>query len=127
MSSLDDATRSRLANLMHRIGGGRLTLYAVSDRQQDVLILVVSNCAEEALKLIRENVGLDWNVGNTVTRSVQRNVDAEPEIITAFKVHRHQKAHTMKQGGHHSPPGEAGHKDHSAPASPNNLQVAEQP
>lgn len=88
---LDDPTRSRLHRLIQKLGGGKLTLYAVAERRPTTVIVVVSTCAEEALKLIRDEVGLDWNIGNTTTRAIQRNIDAEPSIVTAFKL-RHDRA-----------------------------------
>lgn len=87
---LDDATRSKLANFLRKVGGGQLNLYAITERKPQICVLVVSTCSEEALKLIRDRVGLDWHVGNTTCRSVQRNIDAEPEVITAFKLRHHR-------------------------------------
>jgi hypothetical protein len=85
--SIDDATRSRLARVMLATGGGKRTLYAVTEKNRPQLVVViVSTCAEEALKLIRAHLELDWRVGNTTTRSIQRNVDADPQIISAFKL-----------------------------------------
>jgi hypothetical protein len=85
--SLDDATRSRLARVILATGGGRHTLYAVTEKNRPQLVVViVSTCAEEALKLIRDQFQLDWWIGNTTTRSIQRNVDADPQIISAFKL-----------------------------------------
>lgn len=86
---MDDATLSRLANFMRKLGGGKITLYAVSDRQHSVCILVASTCAEEAIKVIREETGLrEWSMANTNTRSVQRNIDAAPGVVAAFSVDR---------------------------------------
>ncbi len=85
--SIDDATRSRLSRIILRQGGGKRTLYAVTEKTRPQLVVViVSTCAEEALKLIRESLELDWRVGNTTTRCIQRNVDADPQIISAFKL-----------------------------------------
>lgn len=84
---LDDATRSRLSRVILATGGGKRTLYAVTEKSRPQLVVViVSTCAEEALKLIREELELEWWVGNTTTRSIQRNVDADPQILSAFKL-----------------------------------------
>lgn len=53
---LDDATRSRLANFVRKIGGGKLNLYAISERRPALVVLVVASCSEEALKLIRQTM-----------------------------------------------------------------------
>lgn len=34
---LDDATRSRLANFVRKLGGGKLTLYAITERRPMVV------------------------------------------------------------------------------------------
>lgn len=84
---MDDATRSRLANLLRKTGGGDLRLYAVTNHKQRVAIVVVSTCSEEALKVIQEQIGLtNWTLANTATRSIQRNIVAEPGVICAVEL-----------------------------------------
>lgn len=84
---MDDATRSRLAVLLRKLGGGALNLYAITHHKQGVVVVVVSTCSEEALKIIRDEVGLeDWNLRNTATRSIQRRVNAVPGVVCAYEV-----------------------------------------
>jgi hypothetical protein len=84
--NLDDATRSRLANLVRKAGGGTITLYAIRHKENDLVILVIATCAEEGLKLIR-GLGLaDWTLANTVCNRIQKRIDAEPGIISAFRI-----------------------------------------
>jgi len=87
---MDDATRSRLAVLLRKLGGGDMRLYAVTNHKQRVAIVVVSTCAEEALKIIREQVGLaDWTLANTDTRSIQRRVAATPGPVCAYEIEQY--------------------------------------
>lgn len=84
---MDDATRSRLAVLLRKLGGGDMNLYAVTHQKQRVAIAVISTCSEEALRIIRDVVGLkDWTLANTVTRSIQRSVVSEPGAVCAFEL-----------------------------------------
>lgn len=84
---MDDATRSRLAVLLRKLGGGDMRLYSVTNHKQRLALVVVSTCSEEALKIIREEVGLtDWTLKNTDTRSIQRRIAAEPGVVCAFEV-----------------------------------------
>lgn len=85
--AMDDATRSRLAVYLRKIGGGNLNLYAVTNHKMRVAIVIVSTCSEEALKIIRDKIGLtDWTLANTATRSIQRNIVAEPGIVCAMEL-----------------------------------------
>lgn len=83
---LDDATRSRLANVLRKMGGGNLNLYAVTNPRERVCVVVVSTCSEEALKIINARLRLEWTLKSTATRSIQRDICADPEIICAFEL-----------------------------------------
>ena len=65
-------------------------LYIVWHRtEQDVAILVAARCADEAVRLIQEEVWggySHWELANTTTRRVMRNIGEEPMIITAVKM-----------------------------------------
>lgn len=82
---LDDATRSRLHAMAARSGGGKMSLYIVTDRGMTVAVIVVANGADHALEMIRD-AGLPLFVGNTSTRHIQRNVLAEPGIVVAYEI-----------------------------------------
>ena len=78
---LTDSARpdlARLANLLHKSGQGPVNLYAIHEKRwPDLLVLVVARDADLACDEIRDaSLGLDWNTTMTVTRSIQRNVDA---------------------------------------------------
>ena len=88
---IDDATRSRLANLKRRIDpiSAKKNLYAIFDKTQTLCIVVVATCAEEALELCHQAGCGSWTLHNTVCRSIMRNIDEEESaLLTAVKMKR---------------------------------------
>ena len=88
---IDDATRSRLANLKRQVGGGTPTLYVVADRSWAQCCLVVATCADDAVEYCMLGGFPEWSLGNTVINRVVKNVDAELGVVTAFAInHPHR-------------------------------------
>ena len=82
-----DVARSHAANAAHKAGVGSLTLYAIHEkRQPDTLILVVERDADLACDRINKDLKLNWDTTMTVSRRIQRNVDAEPGVVSAFRI-----------------------------------------
>lgn len=79
---------ARAANAEHRAGIGPVNLYAISEkRRHDLIVLVAARDADLACEEIRADLGLvHWDTTETVTRSVQRNIDAEPGVVNAFRI-----------------------------------------
>lgn len=94
--TVDDATRSRLANVKRQAGGGTPTLYVVADRSWLHCCLVVATCAEDAVEYCMLGGFPDWTLANTNTNRVARNVDAEPGVVTAFAINHPHLVQTRK-------------------------------
>jgi hypothetical protein len=77
----DDSNKVLLA--LHGRLGGTSNLYAVQDRQGTITFIVAAQNAGHACELIRETVGMDWSLATTHSRRVLRNVDCQPQVLTA--------------------------------------------
>jgi hypothetical protein len=67
-----------------------INLYAVHERREisgGTMILVATLGSERALELIRAS-GLDWNLGNTWTTRLWRNIDRTEGIVDVFGMHK---------------------------------------
>lgn len=86
--SIDDSIRSKLAIVRRDAGGGPVNLYSVFDRQGTVCLVVTATCSEDAVATCQDVGDMDhWNMGNTTTRRVMRNIDEKPGLVlTAVKL-----------------------------------------
>lgn len=82
---LSDSTRSAL-RMLARDADGKVNLYAVTDRRQNMMIVVGARHSEDALNLIQKAGLMEWDLGNTITRSIQRNVAIQPGVWFACEI-----------------------------------------
>jgi hypothetical protein len=89
--TLDDATRSRLANMKRQAdqSAAKKNIYAMFDKHQTMCLIGIATCAEEMLRLCQEAGMGSWTLRDCVCRSVMRNVDADEQgLVTAVKLRR---------------------------------------
>jgi hypothetical protein len=98
MSLLDGLNQKELKAIATLRGdlSGHVSLMVVRHHQQCIAALVVAHSAEEAIGYINEQMDGSWSLGNTTTRSVQRNVKLDRGLF-AWVPWKHV-------GGEHSAP-----------------------